>query len=99
MKRIKNFRIDQIPAWKIVLVATSDPDYEMDRTMYIEDYPDWGDATIVSGFHCSCFDFDDTEWEAIQYTSEQLVKLAKGWEMNGYGSEKIIAPLILRQLQ
>jgi len=100
MKRIKNFEINEIPIWKIVAVATSDPDYEMDRTIFVEHYPDYGDYCIIKGFHCSCYSFDDTDWEATQYTRQQLIKLAKSWLGHEYGfdSEKLIAPLIIRQV-
>lgn len=99
MENIKNFSITDIPTWKIALVATSDHDYEMDRTMLVEDYPDYGDYTIVSGGHCSCYDFGETKWDATKYTSDELKKVAQTWRDNGYGSEMNIAPLILRYLR
>ena len=66
----------------------------MDRTILVEDYPDYGEYTIISGGHCSCYGFDEVEWDAIQYSMDEVIKLAEGWLKNGYGSERIIAPLI-----
>ena len=99
MEVIKDFKITQIPLWTIAIVTTSEPDYEMDRTMLVEDYPEYGDYVIVSGEHCSCYEFSGTEWDAIQYTRDEVIKLAEGWQSNGYGSERIIAPLILSYLR
>ena len=99
MENIKGFKIDQVPVWKIILAATSDPDYEMDRTLLVDGYPNWGDYLIVSGGHCSCYDFDETEWDATSYTEAELKKLVMSWMERGYGSERIIAPLIARYLK
>jgi hypothetical protein len=99
MKVIKGFKIEQIPIHKIVFIATSDQAYEMDRTIFVENYPSYSDDyTIVSGGHCSCYGFDDTEWEAVIYSEDELKKVATGW-LAGDGSEKIIAPLILKYLE
>jgi len=98
MKQIKNFKIDEIPIWKIALVATSDPDYEMDRIMLVENHPNYDGYTVIHGGHCSCYEFDDTDWSAFCYSRSQVIKLAQGWLKSGWGSEKIIAPLILDYL-
>lgn len=99
MQAITGFKIEQVPVYKMVLMATSEPDYEMDRTILVEDYPQHGEYTIVHGGHCSCYGFDDTQWDAAQYTVSELKQLATSWLQNGYGSEHIIAPLILNYLQ
>ncbi len=98
MKAINNFNIHTVPLHKIVIVATSDRSYEMDRIMLAENHPDYGDYTIVHGSHCSCYGFDDTQWDAQTYTAAELKLLAVGWMESGYGSEAIIAPLILRYI-
>jgi len=101
MEKIKDFKIGQIPLQKVVIVATSNPDYEMDRTILVEDYLRYSDYVVISGGHCSCYDFEGTEieWEAIQYSATEVRKLATGWLKNGYGSEEIIAPLILSYVE
>ena len=51
----------------------------MSRWLLLEDLEDlkWNEYVIVEGYHCSCYDFDETEWEAIKYDREELVKIAK----------------------
>ena len=96
MENIKDFKIEHAPIHKIVIVTTSDPDYEMSRTILIEDYPNYGQFTIASGGHCSCYGFDETTWEAQVYTRDELIKVVDGWIEHGYGSESLAAPLIKR---
>lgn len=98
MKKIEGFKVEQVPFHKITIVATSMPDYEMNRVMLVEDYPDYQDFTVVQGGHCSCYGFDETQWEAMTYTKEEVVKLATGWQESRYGAEPIAAPLILAYL-
>ena len=31
----------------------------------------------MEGSHCYCCGFDDVYWEAIKYTSDELIKLCK----------------------
>jgi hypothetical protein len=99
METIKEFNIAQVPIWKIVFVATSELDYEMDRAIFVEDYPSYGDYTLISGGHCSCYGFDDTKWDATVYNREELLSVVANWRERGYGSEVIIAPLILGYLK
>ena len=99
MDKIKGFKAEQIPFSQIAIVATSGPDYEMVRVMLIENYPEGGDYTILTGGHCSCYDFHEVEWDAITYNREEVRKLAKSWVKTGYTSEKIIAPLILAYIE
>ena len=99
MKNIKDFKITQIPMWQIVFATTSEPDYEMNRTLLVEEYPKYNDYTIVSGGHCSCYDFDDSTFDATIYSRDELIKLVTGWLVNGDGSERSIAPLILKHIE
>ena len=99
MEEIKNFKLEQIPLHDIVIVATSKPDCEMERTIVVEDYQGYGDWLVVDGGHCSCYGFEEVEWHATKYTSDEIRKLAVGWLKSGYGSEKIIAPLILNYVE
>lgn len=58
----------------ILVAFTTEPDYEMSR--YILLRIDYGTYIVLEGHHCSCYDFDETEWEAIEYTEEEIKKLA-----------------------
>jgi len=98
MKKL-NIHPSIIPMHNIVFVTTSEPDYEMDRAMLIEDYPDYGDFIIVTGSHCSCFGFGDVEWDVILYSELEILDLMKSWNDKGYGAERIIAPLVLEYLR
>ena len=71
---------EKVKIHNIVITITTKPDYEMNRWLLLEDLEDlkWNEYVIVEGFHCSCYNFDDTTWEAIKYTEEEeLVKIAK----------------------
>lgn len=103
MKQIKNFKIEKIPVWQIVIAATSEPAYEMDRVLLAEnwdgdrvDYTSW---TLLTGGHCSCYDFDETTWDATVCNTDELRELVSGWLEHGYGAEKIAAPLILHYIK
>lgn len=73
MKKINYKEID-IKPHNIVVAFTSEPDYEMSRHILLEIKYD--SYILLEGHHCSCYDFDDTEWEAIEYTEDELLKLA-----------------------
>ena len=95
MKPIQDFRIDSVPMHCIAAAATQSEGYEETRLIFAENYPTWGDYTMIEGSHCSCYGFDDTQWSAITYTSDELLVLARGWVGQNYGPEPMIAPLIL----
>lgn len=73
MKKIDWKKLD-IKPHHIVIAHTTEPDYEMSRYILLE--VDFGTYVILEGFHCSCYDFDDTEWEAIEYSEDELRRLA-----------------------
>lgn len=68
----------------VVCSATSPPDWEMDRVMYLdnngifetEDGEYIGGYVIADGGHCSCYGFEETEWHFMSYTKEELMKIA-----------------------
>lgn len=64
--------------YNIVVAETSEPDYDMSRCILLEKLEglDYGEYVLLEGYHCSCYDFDETEWDAIVYTKEELKKLA-----------------------
>lgn len=69
----------QINLHNILYAITTEQDYEMTRWILLENMPDtkYDEYIIVEGGHCSCYDFDDTTWDAIKYTSEELIEVAK----------------------
>lgn len=73
MKKIDWKTID-IKPHHILVAVTSEPDYEMSRQILLQ--IDYDTYVLVEGGHCSCYDFDDTEWEAIEYTRDEIKKLA-----------------------
>jgi hypothetical protein len=90
MQVIKDFRLENVPQHKIAFAATSEPDYSMDRVIVAEDWPDYGDVTIINGSHCSCYGFDETSWDATIYTEQEAKAVIDGWLKSGYGSERLI---------
>lgn len=72
-----DWRDIEIKPHHIVVARTSEPDYEMSRQILLE--LDYGRFVVIEGYHCSCYDFDDTEWEAIEYTRDELAKLAASY--------------------
>jgi len=70
---------NDIKIHNIIYAYTSSPDYEMERYLLLENMPNckYDEYVVVEGYHCSCYGFDDTEWEAMKYTEEELIKLAK----------------------
>ena len=67
----------EIKPHNILYCVTSEMYYEMARLILLEDMPDTesGEYVLVEGDHCSCYDFDDTYWDATVYTGDELVRL------------------------
>ncbi len=64
--------------------------------MIVEDWPEMYDYTVVYGYHCSCYDCDDTQWDATTYDKQELLAVANGW-LQSYDSERKMAELVLSQ--
>lgn len=73
MKKI-DYRTLDIKPHNILVAYTTEPDYEMSRYILLE--IEYDKYVILEGHHCSCFGFDDTEWKSIEYTQDELRKLA-----------------------
>src|SRR3990167_2543793 len=75
MKKLemKDVKID---ASTIVFAYTTPNGYEMRRFLLLEKDDDT--YIIVEGDHCSCYDFEDIEWTAMEYTLDELKKIADG---------------------
>jgi len=84
MRLEKDCKIREIPIHNIVFVSTSSVDYEMSRTLFVENWPDFGNYAILDGSHCSCYDFDETTWDATIFDDE------KGWKANQDDLQKVI---------
>lgn len=69
-----------------VLFATTERNYEMQRLLLLEKMPDtnYDEFVLAEGYHCSCYDFDETNWDCIKLTKDELNKLLKDindWEI------------------
>ena len=74
-----NLKKEKIMFHNIVIANTSAPDYDMSKWLLLEDLEDlkYNEFVVVEGGHCSCYGFDDTEWEAIKYSKEELLKIVE----------------------
>jgi hypothetical protein len=97
MRKIENFKLADVPQTRVLFAVTSEPDYNVNRVLIAENYPDYGEYAVIEGSHCSCYGFDDTEWDAIAYTEEELQAVLRGWLKIQYGMdmEKLMAQLWL----
>lgn len=68
----------------ILFATTTGKDYEMARLILLEDMPDtnYNEFVLVEGYHCSCYDFDETEWDCIKLTKDELEKMLENVEDN-----------------
>lgn len=72
---MKRFDLDkfQILPEHILASYTSEPDYDMDRIILLE--LEYDRFVIVEGGHCSCYGMNEVEWDALEYTGDELRKL------------------------
>lgn len=82
MKNFENanrFKNEGIKPHQILVAITSEPNYEMERKILLTDIDglENGEYLFLEGGHCSCYDFDETNWNGTIYTSDELRKLAK----------------------
>lgn len=63
----------------VLYAITSNQDYSMDRIILLEGLPDlkYNEFVLVEGGHCSCYDFDQTTWDATKLTKEELLKFVE----------------------
>ena len=78
MEKIKIDKND-LKIHNFVITYTSPIDYDMQRYILLEDIKglEYDEYIIAEGGHCSCYGFDDTEWEYIKYSKEELKKLCE----------------------
>ena len=104
MKAIK--APDKIDTWRIVCAAQSEPDYSEDRQILLYgaeegDYYNDGPFILSDGSHCSCYDWEEVEWCATEYTRDEILRLAKS-KTDGDGcyskSERMFWQMVLMAL-
>ena len=61
----------------VLFATTTEKDYEMERLLLLENMPDtnYDEFVLAEGYHCSCYDFDETDWDCIKLTRDELNKL------------------------
>lgn len=70
-----------IEPWRIICAAQSEPDYGEERYMLIyagdrsDDYYGKG-YILLEGWHCSCYDWPEVDWDATHYEEDELLKIA-----------------------
>jgi len=79
-----NIKGKKIKLHNILFATTSERDYEMIRLLLLENMPDteYGEYVLAEGGHCSCYDFDETEWDCVKITDDELNKIL---EQNNWG--------------
>ena len=72
--KIKN---RDIKLHNVLYAITSEQDYEMSRILLLEGMENtkYNEFVLAEGYHCSCYDFDDTEWDCTKLTLDELVKI------------------------
>ena len=61
-----------ILAYNIIYAVTSEENYNMSRLIILEENYKY---IILEGSHCSCYDFDETTWDATEF--EDLKEMKK----------------------
>lgn len=84
----------------VLFATTSERDYEMERLLLLEDMPDteYNEFVLVEGYHCSCYDFDETNWDCTKLTKDELNKLLEKNRRVG-DSKKRIKRIFIKVLE
>ena len=71
---LKNVKIE---LHNVVFSTTTPEDYEMDRLLLLENMPQtkWDEYVLVEGGHCSCYGFNETQWDATVFSEAEMDKL------------------------
>lgn len=101
MRNFKNanvFKKVGLKPHQILVTITSEPDYEMNKRMLLTDiegleYDE--EYLILEGGHCSCYDFDETDWDGTIYKRDELMKIAQ----SEYNKDDIFWKEVLKQIQ
>lgn len=71
---LKNVKIE---LHNVVFSTTTPENYEMSRLLLLENMPqvNWDEYVLVEGGHCSCYGFDETQWDATVFSEAEMDKL------------------------
>lgn len=69
-----------IQAHNIIYAVTTEEDYEMSRLIILEENYKY---IVLEGSHCSCYDFDETTWDATEF--EDLKEMKKYLNAENWG--------------
>ena len=71
---LKNVKIE---LHNVVFSTTTPENYEMSRLLLLEKMPQtkWDEYVLVEGGHCSCYGFDETQWDATVFSEAEMDKL------------------------
>ena len=83
MKKYNLKNKTDIKMHNVLFATTSERNYEMERLLLLEDMPDteYNEFVLVEGSHCSCYDFDETNWDCTKLTKDELNKLLEKIEL------------------
>jgi len=69
-----------IDTWRVICATQSEPDYSENRQilLYGGDFASSsGPFVLLEGGHCSCYDWEEVEWDATEYTRDEILTLAE----------------------
>ena len=97
---------ERVEPWRVVCAAQSEPYYSEDRQILLYgadegDYYNEGPFILLDGGHCSCYDWEEAEWDATEYTRDELLTLMRSkLEKGGFycESEKCFWKMVKRAL-
>ena len=85
---MRNYEINkkEIELANVIYCITSPIDYEMTRLLILENIGDMedGEYMLIESYHCSCYGFEASNYEATIYTEEELLKVLK---TNDFGDD------------
>ena len=69
---------------------TSEQDYEMQRIIIITGIEglQYDEYLVLGGGHCSCYDFDETEWDGVVWDNAEFHKLAESKSQKNYDEKE-----------
>ena len=69
---------NDIKVYNVVFAVSNLPcSFEEERLLLLEDMPGTKpfEYVLVEGYHCSCYDFNDIEWECLVLTIDELERI------------------------
>lgn len=89
-----------IKTWRIICAAQSEPNYSESRQILIYGGENSCEDKyiLLDGGHCSCYGWPEVEWDAVEYTKDELLTLAESKKDGAgcyYDSEKAFWQCVL----